>query len=140
MTTVCYDGATIAADRFWGTCYGDKLVRVGDLAIGFTGTAKMFNRVIDYFTTGGDPPALDDTNEVLVVNLATGKATLYDGDMDPLEVDAPVAVGTGRAYAMGYMFLSVNAKGAVFAAATFDAGTKTDHGITTFEVGVPVGD
>lgn len=140
MTTICYDGATIAADRFWGTCYGDKLVRVGDLAIGFTGTAKMFNRVIDYFTTGGDPPALGDDNEVLVVNLATGKATLYDGDMDPLDVDAPVAVGTGRAYALGAMAQGADAMDAVLLSASFDAGTKTDRGITTFEVGVPVGD
>ena len=100
----------------------------------------MFNRVIDYFTTGGDPPALDDTNEVLVVNLATGKATLYDGDMDPLEVDAPVAVGTGRAYAMGAMSQGADAMDSVLLAATFDAGTKVDHGITAFEVGVPVGD
>lgn len=140
MTTIAYDGATIAADRFWGTCYGDKLVRVGDLAIGFTGTAKMFNRVIDYLTAGGDPPALDDTNEVLAVNLATGKATLYDGDMDPLDVDAPVAVGTGRAYALGAMAQGADAMDAVLLSASFDADTKTDHGITTFEVGVPVGD
>ena len=138
MTTVCYDGATIAADRFWGTCYGDKLVRVGNLAIGFAGSSKMFNRVIDYFTSGGDPPALEDANEVLVVDLTTGKSTLYHWDMDPLEVDAPIAIGSGQEYAMGYMLLSLNAEGAVRAAALYDAGTKVDYGITTFEVGVPV--
>lgn len=140
MTTVAYDGKTIAADRFWGTCYGDKLVRVGNLAIGFCGSAKMFNRVVEYFTSGGDPPALGDDNEALVVDLVTGTARLYDGDMDWIDVDAPVAIGSGRAYAIGYMHQSMNAVGAVFAAATFDAATKVCHGITTFEVGEPIGD
>ena len=138
MTTICYAGATIAADRFWGTCYGDKLVRVGNLAIGFTGTAKMFNRVIDYFTSGGDPPALDDTNEVLVVDLTTGKDTLYDGDMDPLDVDHPIAVGAGRLFALGAMAQGADAMDAILLASVYEPGTKTDHGITTFEVGVPV--
>lgn len=140
MTTVAYDGKTIAADRFWGTCYGDKLVRVGNLAIGFCGSAKMFNRVVAYFTSGGDPPALGDDNEALVVNLVTGCARLYDGDMDWIDVVAPVAIGSGRAYAAGAMAMGASACGAVMLAGTLDAATKTDQGFTSFDIGEPIGD
>lgn len=140
MTTVCYDGATIAADRFWGTCYGDKLVRVGNLAIGFCGSAKMFNRVVEYFTSGGDPPALGDDNEALVVDLVTGTARLYDGDMDWIDVDAPVAIGSGRAYATGAMAQGADAVDSVLLSAVHDAATKADHGVTSFDVGGSIGD
>lgn len=133
MTTIAYDGATVAGDRFWGGCYGDKVVRIGNLIIGFTGEAKNFNRVKDYFQSGGDEPDIGEC-DVLVVDAVTGKARVYDGEMDPLDVDVPIAVGSGAHIALGVMWTGKSAEAAVRAAAVFDPNTKTDHGITAFEV------
>ncbi len=94
----------------------------------------MFNRVVEYFTTGGDPPNISE-DEVLVVNKVTGQATLYDGDMDPLDVDYPVAVGSGYGLAMGAMIAGETAYTAIIVAAEYDKGTKIDHGITSIPIG-----
>lgn len=94
----------------------------------------MFNRVVEYFTTGGDPPHIED-DEVLVVNKVTGQATLYDGDMDPLDVDYPVAVGSGWGVALGVMLAGKNAYDAIVLASEYDKGTKIDHGITSIPIG-----
>jgi len=134
MTTIAYDGKSVVADRFWGTCYGDKLTQVGDKIVAFTGAGYMYNRVIEYFTTGGDPPALGDRNEVLVVDINTGQAVLYDNDMDPLEVDCPVAIGTGAMAALGVMAQGGDAMDAVLLAATIDASTKVDQGVSQLYV------
>lgn len=132
MTTVAYDGNTVAADRYWGTCYGDKLSVVGTSIIGYTGPAHMYQRVLDYLSSGGDPPDLSDDAEVLVVDTTTGRATLYDNEMDALQVEAPIAIGTGFQIALGCMLGGGNSMQAVKAAAEFDPFTKLGGGITAF--------
>mgnify|MGYP000866684203 FL=1 len=134
MTTIAYDGTSIVADRYWRTCYGDKLSEVGGKYIGFTGPAHLYQQVLDYFTSGGDPPDLDTDAEVIVVDARTGEVWLYDHEMDQLKTEAPVAIGNGYQIAMGYMFGGGNAEGAVKAAAVLDPHTKMDGGITEYKV------
>lgn len=94
----------------------------------------MFSRVVEYFTTGGEPPNLKDST-VLVVNKLTGQATWYSGNMDALDVDYPVAAGSGYELALGAMVSGQTAYAAILAAAEYDAGTKVDHGITSIPIG-----
>lgn len=132
MTTIAYDGTNVVADRYWTTCYGDKLSVVGALIVGYTGPAHLYQRVLDYLSSGGDPPDLSDDAEVLVVDTTTGLATLYDYEMDALQVEAPVAIGTGFQIALGCMLGGGTAIQAVRAAAEFDPFTKLGGGITVF--------
>lgn len=133
MTTISYDGKSVVADRYWSCCYGDKLALVGDKIIGFTGSARMFNRVVEYFTSGGKEPNIGD-DEVLVVDVVTGQAALYTGKMDPIEVDCPIAVGSGYAFAMGAMAHGADAEEAVKIAALYDPSTKVDDCVSQLYV------
>jgi hypothetical protein len=105
---------------------------VDDKIIGYTGPAHLYQRVVDYFTSGGDIPDIEDEGEVMVVCRKTGRVWLYDNEMDGLETEAPVAIGTGFQIALGYMLGGGNAEGAVNAAAEFDPFTKMGGGMTLF--------
>ena len=59
---------------------------------------------------------------------------LYDNEMDSIETEAPVAIGTGYQIAMGFMLGGGNAEGAVRAAAEFDPFTKLGGGMTEYKV------
>jgi len=126
VTTIAYDGSSVCADRYWGSCYGDKLTIVENKIIGFTGPARMYTRVVEYFTSGGEEPDIDN-DEVLVVDIESGQAVLYTGKMDPLEMDCPVAVGSGYAFAMGAMATGATAEEAIKIASLYDPGTKVVH-------------
>lgn len=106
---------------------------VDNKIIGFTGPARMYNRVVEYFTSGGEEPDIDN-DEVLVVDVETGQALLYTGKMDPMEMDCPVAVGSGYAFAIGAMAAGATALAAVEVAATYDPGTKIDCGTSQLYV------
>lgn len=134
MTTIAYDGMNVVADRYWTTCYGDKLFEVDGKIVGYTGPAVYYSRVVEYFTGGVKTPDLGDDAEVLVVDRHTGRVWLYDNEMDSIETEAPVAIGTGYQIAMGFMLGGGNAEGAVRAAAEFDPFTKLGGGITEYKV------
>lgn len=134
MTCVSYDGKSIVADRYWGGVYSNKLVKLNDGSIlGYTGCAKNFQRVIDYFNGGGETPDVEDADILRV--LPDGRAVMYDNQMDPLDVDVPIAVGSGATYALGVMWHGGDAYEAVLCAATFCPNTKVDRGMTSFEIG-----
>ena len=105
------------------------------MIIGYTGPSHLYQRVLDYFQGGGDPPELDDDAEVMVVDTKTGEVRLFDHEMDELTVEWPVAIGTGYQIALGFLLGGGDAAGAVRAAAEFDPHTKLTGGITTFEAG-----
>lgn len=135
MTTVIYDGNRVVADRFWGTFYGTKLKRIGNNIIGFTGEARYFNRVMDYFQSGGTPPNIGDC-EVMVVDTTTGAVRIYDSEMDPVDADFPIAIGSGGRVAQGAMDAGADAVEALHIAATWDHNTKVEGYFDTMEVTV----
>jgi len=90
---------------------------------------------MDYFQSGGEPPDIGDC-EVLVVDVTTGKARFYDSEMDPVDVDPPIAIGSGGRVAIGAMQAGADAREAVHIAARWDPNTKVDCGINTAEVAV----
>lgn len=134
MTTIAYDGLNVVADRYWTTCYGDKLFEADGKIIGYTGPAVYYSRVVEYFTGGVEPPDLGDEAEVIVIERKTGRVWLYDNEMDSIETEAPVAIGTGYQIAMGFMLGGGDAEGAVRAAAEFDPFTKMGGGITHYKL------
>jgi len=123
MTTIAYDGTTIAADgqRTWGDQIAGlsfrKLRREGDTIYGFTGLAPMFDVMVAWHRNGADPGKLpvghdkDGWTLVVVDKSGLGK---YTSTCPYIErFDPPVAFGAGQDYAVGAMWAGATAEHAV---------------------------
>ncbi|WP_028449689.1 hypothetical protein [Chitinibacter tainanensis] len=134
MTTVAWDGKTLAADR--QVTYGNqrfeikKLFVIGDgkLLMAGAGTAddlKLFASWLeDSFADnellfGGETPEIDDL-QAIVINTQTGESYLYGEKLVPIEIKAPFAIGSGGDFAMAAMKLGKSAKEAVELASEID--------------------
>jgi hypothetical protein len=111
MTTIAWDGKTVAADKL-GVAghvrqagFFTKLIRVADTVYGFTGTWAYFGPMVEWHLAGADPAKLpvgpneDDTTTLIVFK--DGRCFTYDHKVPyPDEHFAPAAWGTGADFAI----------------------------------------
>lgn len=133
MTTVAWDGRTLAADK--RVSFGSRIATVtkvhrvnGHLVAG-AGSSAQINEMIEWFRHGARPetfPAKQRTDDgiSLLVITPEGKALQYSNTPYPIEHgDSRVAIGSGCEFAMAAMHCGKTAREAVEVAAILDSNT-----------------
>lgn len=130
MTTVAFDGKTLAADRQvtvgnakFSSCKIFKLNKHSFCAI--TGNVVHAMMLIDKFKDGAVEISIpeDSDAEIVLFNARTGKVYVIGSGLVPIEFDAPFAYGSGGHAAMGCMMMGGTAIEAVQIASQVDAWT-----------------
>ena len=130
MTTIAWDGATLAADRriSSGTVVysSTKIRRTADgRLIGATGDTGVCMAMLDWLEQGGERPVCQDSERwaSAIEILPDGHCWMLNRDSRWRVEDAFAAIGSGRDYAMAVMALGHGAERAIDIAARFDPGT-----------------
>ena len=125
MTTIAYDGKTMAADRL-RTCNGvrignyKKIEKLRDGRIfGFCGEVKYRKMVLDHLKHQSLDPLPEGDYCALVVRKDGSVYTLEGGSYE-LDATPPIAMGSGGDFAMAAMACGKDAKGAIEIAIRFD--------------------
>lgn len=130
MTTVAFDGTTLAADTRWQSAYiqcheTSKIFRHKNKVCGAAGLAQdaiLFRQwVIGGMKEDQKPNLCKDTFCAIVVT--DGKPERYESALVPMPAGVPSATGSGCELAMGAMLAGANAKKAVQIASRLDTGT-----------------
>lgn len=128
MTTIAFDGKTLAADRQMSSdgalyCHVQKIHAVPGGFIAGCGHFAQVHKFIKWHLSGykGDAPALDNFSGIVIVN---GKVALWEGDAEvPYEPSQVHAIGSGATWALAALDFGKTAEEAVAYAATRDNGT-----------------
>jgi len=133
MTTIAWDGKTLAADKRCvnnGLCATvTKLFQVGDLRVAVSGEFDQGLAMVAWLRSGQDPAAFpekqkDNTKYCPTAVIDDGKFLIYETTPYPLHIeDTFYAIGSGRDFALAAMYLGKTAVEAVELASKFDAGT-----------------
>jgi hypothetical protein len=134
MSVVVWDGKSVVADK-QATCAGLKLTatkirRVGDgLILAWTGEQDSGEMMANWYVLGQDPakwPSCQADKDLwcrLVVFHTDGSVETYERQPVPFPMlDAFMAWGSGRDYAMGAMARGATAREAAEIACRFDNG------------------
>ena len=134
MSTICWDGKTLAADRMCCASFKARTTKVWRLANGalFGGAGVMEHVLVAraWLEEGGDKPEnLDDFCGILV---ESGKSYRLEGRLIRERiVERYHAVGSGSPFAITAMHLGKTAREAVLIAARFDP--RTGGGVDVLE-------
>jgi hypothetical protein len=135
MTTIAWDGKTLAADR-WAVGNGPRLLvrkiarGLNGSLIGAAGKTCACEALVRWIAEGevGEPPvplSSDDWSEILVV-ASDGQLYVY-GDHGRFALqNTQMAIGSGAQYALAAMACGRSAAEAVAVAALFDHRTSED--------------
>jgi hypothetical protein len=130
MTTIAWDGVTLAADRRITsgtvTYSTTKIRRTSDgRLIGATGDYGVCSAMLDWLESGGARPTCQDSERWIsaLEIMPDGACWMHNRDSRWQVEDRFIAVGSGRDYAMAVMALGHSARAAVEIAARFDPGT-----------------
>jgi hypothetical protein len=142
MTTIAWDGKTLAADRrlvVGNKCYrAGKLYRFLDGSVaGFAGHAGQITQVVEWLANGEDPESAPEVDDVRGI-IASTSALLFveNTTLIPVDRDQPVSVGSGEDYALVILRDGGSAEQAVLRAAEFDP--FTGDGVETLEPSEPI--
>jgi 20S proteasome alpha/beta subunit len=139
MTTIATDGLTLAADTQQNGQYIDrvsarKLYRLQDGSLaGGAGLVASVRKIIRYLDglDGLEKHAPDIDDDTCVLLLAPdGRVYYYDRRLEPVEIGAPAAIGSGAPFAMGAMLAGAAAPRAVEIAIELDTDSG---GVVTVE-------
>lgn len=138
MTTIAFDGKTIAADSLAVDAWGlksevGKIEKAGDFLIAGAGTHGLISGWVRYLLRGEsekDPlklyyPYIKDQNDpsILLVDTKTKQAYFHEtGHFFPIPRSIH-ALGSGRDYALAAMSMGASAQEAVEVAMRFDNNT-----------------
>lgn len=134
MTTIAYDGKTIAADSLCSQ--GQERVpqpvqkihvrdtMAGPRIFAFSGAVSMERAVIEWVNAGGDPekqpgPGQGCEYEMIVID-RDGARSYTQHSPYPFDIDAPYCVGSGNKYAIAALTLGHSASVAVEVATRLD--------------------
>lgn len=142
MTTIAWDGKTLAADRLMNHGNGKleitKIHRVGASLVGICGYMPEALEMLEWYRAGASLSAFpaqcraQDRGASLLVVKATG-VYLFDHSPVPLRLeDKKVAIGSGGDFARAAMWCGKGACEAVEVATFFDPSTDGD--IDTLEL------
>jgi ATP-dependent protease HslVU (ClpYQ) peptidase subunit len=136
MTTLAFDGITLAADSAVSdgeggtkTRYNHKLRRFADGRIaGFCGDLTAGIELLDWLEEDGDAPVPKITGDAMVMVVQPdGGIFNYDKRGIPMDVDEPIAaLGSGHEYALGAMMAGAPAEIAVHIAIERDPHSGFD--------------
>jgi len=128
MTTIAWDGKSLAADRqtsmFRGAC--TKVVRLacGHL-FGSSGDLRDGVSVQKWLEGGGEKPKVSDSFHAILIEFGT--LYVLEENLSRIKYDRPFfAVGSGRDFAMAAMLLGKTARDAVLIAHQLDVNTGAD--------------
>ncbi len=139
MTTIAYDGKTVAADRlmfdgqFASEC--TKLFKLPDGSL-YAGAGRCSDTIAvrTWIECGMPedcvPEIADDASLYLLVQ--KDGATLFENTLIPIPINPPYAIGSGSAMAMAAMKLGKTAKQAVECASGLDV--YTGRGVDAMKV------
>jgi ATP-dependent protease HslVU (ClpYQ) peptidase subunit len=143
MTTIAWDGTTLAADRR-ATLGSVRMTvckigrgRDGNL-VGVSGTAALIEAVLHWLCEGGErPEGQDDKGDFCAVLEVTAEGEVYRHErLGRFRVlDRFFAVGSGADFAMAAMHCGRTAAEAVAVAAHFD--TMTGDGVDSLDLRPP---
>jgi len=144
MTTIAFDGTTLAADKR-ATNSGliftvTKLFKVRGHLLAAAGDFDRIQEIVAWFRAGAEPaqlPAFQKENEgyvgMLIIDKDGGIFKLERGPV-PFKIEEKFyAIGSGRDFAMAAMHLGSNAVDAVKVAGVFDAATGNGVDTLTLE-------
>lgn len=151
MTTIAWDGRTLAADR--RVCYGNeyhtlahpKIRRTQDgRLIGASGHGIRCNQFMDWLT---DPTAAplpewqdDEDDAVNALEIAPGgRVYVWASHGRDEHAAGPMALGSGEQYALGAMAFGASATEAVRIASRFDISTGAPADFLTLDPGATPG-
>jgi 20S proteasome alpha/beta subunit len=148
MTTICWDGTTLAADKRatnGGLIFTvTKIFRVRGCLVSAAGDFDRIMESIAWFADGADPAKLpphhrsNDDYVGLLVIWPNGLIEKYERGPVPYKIESPFfAVGSGRDFAMAAMHLGKTAVEAVEVAMALDAGTGNGIDTLTLEIAKP---
>ncbi len=128
MTTIAWDGKTLAADKqtsFAGSKFRvtNKIEAITGGYVACAGNVAQINNFLRWYRAGrkGKKPELDDFNAIMVLR---GKVTMWEGDSEiPCRPDDRLAEGSGWKWAAAAMDFGKTAVEAVQYASTRDNGT-----------------
>ena len=131
MTTIAWDGQTLAADK--RACYGGniqtvtKIHRVHGCLVAGSGELSFILAMVEWVRNGRDPSSFpahqrdkDDWQPVLVIEPG-GVVLLYERTPHPIRWERlPCAIGSGRDFALAAMHCGKTAREAVELACALD--------------------
>lgn len=134
MTTIAWDGKTLAADK--RACFGGniqvvtKIHRAQGCLVAGSGELSFILAMVEWVKKGRDPAAFpasqrdkDDWQPTLVIE-PDGAVLLYERTPHPIRWERlPCAIGSGRDFALATMHLGRSPQEAIAVAAEFDSGT-----------------
>ncbi|MCA3042496.1 MAG: hypothetical protein ING51_05735 [Rhodocyclaceae bacterium] len=135
MTTVAWDGYTLAADKratVGGMPYvTTKLKRLNggpyhNAICGWAGTESIAKEVVSWLQSGAEPkefPAVQRGSDwVPIILIHEDQCLVFEQTPFPVErdINKPTAIGSGREYAIGAMYWGANANAAVSVASKCD--------------------
>jgi hypothetical protein len=134
MTTIAFDGISVASDSLQGSHDYDcpvpavKLVEKNGVVYAICGFFAWFDAWIKWYEAGADPKETPickaPNNNTTFIVFEKGRCFTYDSDMPyPDEAFAGEAFGSGRGFAMGAMAFGANARQAVETAIKLDPGS-----------------
>lgn len=143
MTTIAWDGKTLAADRL--AAYGSlattitKIYRIDGLLVGGSGESSLIGMMVEWVRGGRQISAFpatqrdkDDWQPLLVVE-RDGSTSVYERTPHPIRHEQKfIAIGSGRDFAMAAMHLGRTAREALEVACALDV--SSGHGIDTLEL------
>lgn len=132
MTTIAWDGKTLAADRLANEgglrFMVQKIFRLNDgRLMGISGPLTLGMMFVNWLN-GGERPALSDMRDdewiIALVVSPDGSLIRYEKSCTPFAVlETRHAIGSGRDFALAAMHLGQTAAQSVEIAAHFDTGT-----------------
>lgn len=129
MTTIAWDGRTLAADSVVtgnGMRLGSmtKAYRIGRLLVGLAGTVGIAQAFLHWLADGaeGDPPSMkaEDGDAEVIIVLPDGRIATFDKyGRDQMQAER-YAIGSGGRFAIAAMAAGADAKRAVEIASSLD--------------------
>lgn len=126
MTTIAFDGVTMAADRqqcgrYKFLCLEPKIFRMKGSIFGTAGNVEDKIILREWLSGKGDKPEIVDSFAALE---ATPNGLYYwSSEKAKFRFPLPAAIGTGAEYAMGAMLQGATAREAVAIAIRLDEAT-----------------
>ena len=129
MTTIAWDGKTLAADSqstedaFVDPHEFNKIHDARDAIIAFAGDVPSGRAFMDWWNKGAersDYPDFSDDDDMEALVFTEGKVLWYERRPFPEEIRAPWTIGTGSPFAMAAMLAGADAKKAVDIACRLD--------------------
>ena len=128
MTTIAFDGETLAADSRFTNGYVDdvaqKIFKLGNVYIAIAGSYSQGLLFVKWCRDRTkEKPKSTEMDDFCALEIRDGKPYEYDEHLEPIPMSIPAAIGSGAQFAMGVMKAGLDAKKAIQIAMKLDQNT-----------------